>query len=188
MKLIVGLGNPGAEYDKSRHNAGFIVLDHLARRLGVDADKPREKFHSLVREATLANDKAVLLWPQTFMNRSGLAVREAMTFYKLRTQDVLTIVDDLALPCGKIRIRPDGGAGGHNGLKDIQSHLSTSKYTRLRVGIDERGQIPQVPYVLGKFTPEQWQALTDAMPFTCDAIEAWAREGTEYAMNHFNGG
>lgn len=188
MKLIVGLGNPGAEYDKSRHNAGFIVLDAFAKRLNADLDKPREKFHSLVKEAQFGDDKLILLWPQTYMNRCGIAVREAMTFYKLRTADVLIIVDDLALPCGKIRIRPDGGAGGHNGLKDVQNHLNSSKYSRLRIGIDPRGQIPQVPYVLGKFTEEQTQALNDNMAFTCDCIEAWAREGTEYAMNHFNGG
>ncbi len=186
MKLIVGLGNPGPEYRDTRHNAGFMVLTQLAKRMGLENERPREKFHSAMLEGPLASNRCVLLQPLTFMNRSGQAVSAAVNFYKLDLSDVLVVVDDLALDCGRIRLRPTGSAGGHNGLKDIEQLLGTSDYPRLRVGIDQRGRIPQVPYVLGKFTDEQLDRLKPGLTAACDAIECWAREGIETAMNRFN--
>jgi PTH1 family peptidyl-tRNA hydrolase len=186
MKLIVGLGNPGAEYRDTRHNAGFMVIDELAKRMGLASEKPRDKFRSAMLEGTLASQRVVLLKPLTFMNRTGLAVSEAVNFYKLDLQDLLVVVDDLALDCGRIRLRPNGSAGGHNGLKDIEQMLATNEYHRLRVGIDARGRIPQTPYVLGKFTDEQLERLKYGLLGAGDAAECWAREGILTAMNRFN--
>lgn len=186
MKLIVGLGNPGPEYRDTRHNAGYMVVDELAKRMGLAGEKPREKFRSEMLEGSLASQRTILLKPLTFMNRSGLAVSEAVNFYKLDLNDVLVVVDDLALDCGRTRIRPNGSAGGHNGLKDIEQMLGTGDYHRLRVGIDPRGRIPQVPYVLGKFTDEQLDRLKPGITAAGDTAECWAREGIETAMNRFN--
>jgi len=187
MKLVVGLGNPGAEYDRTRHNAGFMAIDRLVERHA--AGQPaRAKFHAAVTEAALPGaGKALLIKPTTFMNRSGLAVAEAVNFYKLDpAEDLLVIVDDVALPVGAIRLRAAGGDGGHNGLGDICRALATVDYARLRVGIDPPGPVPQRDYVLRRFTPEQAEAMGPALDRAADAAELWAREGAEAAMNRFN--
>ena len=186
MKLIVGLGNPGSEYARTRHNAGFMVLDQLATRHGLTGVKAR--FHGGVLEGPVAGQRCMLLQPMTFMNRSGLSVGEAMTFYKLALEDLMIVVDDLALPCGRIRIRKDGGAGGHNGLTDVERALGTKVYPRLRVGIDAPGRVPQHDYVLGRFSDAQVALLTPAIDKACDAIECWIKDGIDAAMNKFNVG
>lgn len=188
MKLIVGLGNPGPEYDNTRHNVGFVVLDRLARRY---ASPPgavaRSKFHGAVLDAEIDGEKVMLLKPLTYMNRSGQAVAEAASFYKLDpAKDLLVIVDDVALPCGSIRLRPEGSAGGHNGLLDIEQKLGTTAYPRLRIGIDSRGQIPQKEYVLGRFRPDQLEAIEPALEDAVAAAACWATRGIEEAMNRFN--
>ena len=135
MKLIVGLGNPGSEYAKTRHNAGFMAIDRLATRYGLT--NPKTKFHAGVLDGHIQDHRCVLLQPMTFMNRSGLAVGEATRFYKIDPEiDLLIIVDDVALPLGQIRIRPEGGPGGHNGLVDVERALGTRAYPRLRIGFD----------------------------------------------------
>jgi PTH1 family peptidyl-tRNA hydrolase len=189
MKLIVGLGNPGPQYERTRHNAGFLALDALAQRHGLTG--PRSKFHAMTLEGAIPAGgtlhRVALLKPITFMNRSGLTVGEARTFFKLEPADVLVLVDDLALPVGQIRLRATGSAGGHNGLKDVERVLGTRDYPRLRIGIDRPpGGIPQVDYVLGKFTTEQSDALIPALPRACDAAETWLAEGIEPAMNQVN--
>ena len=184
MKLIVGLGNPGPEYAQTRHNAGFMVVERLANRLGLSGAKT--KFHAGVLEGRMAGEKVVLMQPMTYMNRSGLAVGEAASFFKLEPSDVLVVVDEVQLPVGRIRLRACGSAGGHNGLTDIQRALGTTAYPRLRVGIDPPGRAPQVDYVLGRFTEEQRQALDPALDKACDAIECWAAEGIEKAMSLHN--
>ncbi len=184
MKLIVGLGNPGTEYANTRHNAGFMALDRLARRHNLSG--VRHKFHSGALEGAIAGDKCVLMQPTTYMNRSGLAVGEAVAFYKLELADLLVVVDDVALPCGRIRLRPSGSAGGHNGLADIERALGGDQYPRLRIGIDEPGPIPQVDYVLGRFTQSQLAALEPALDRTCDAIECWITQGIAQAMTRYN--
>src|SRR5215213_8220722 len=148
MRLVVGLGNPGREYAKTRHNIGWEVVDALAAKLGwvakpEDFDRDsRSKFDALVLDgsvslpATGGSDKLLLLKPVTYMNLSGRSVQAAMAFYQLTPADVMVVVDDLALPCGKLRIRPGGSDGGHNGLKDFQRALGTNQYPRLRIGID----------------------------------------------------
>ncbi|QDU70853.1 aminoacyl-tRNA hydrolase [Mucisphaera calidilacus] len=184
MKLIVGLGNPGPQYAKTRHNAGFMVVDRLAERHGMTGGKSR--FSGLFTDGLIASARAGLLKPMTYMNLSGQAVVEAMNFYKVPPEDLLVVVDDIALDCGQIRCRPEGGAGGHNGLKDIQQRLGTQKYPRLRIGIDPPGRIPQVDYVLGRFTPDQQQAMEQAVPTACDAIETWLTHGITETMNRYN--
>jgi len=186
VKLIVGLGNPGPEYDRTRHNVGFDVLDRLARRWA-PGETARSKFHGVLIEALIDSEKSILLKPTTYMNRSGLAVAEAARFYKLDpSNDLLVLVDDVALECGTIRLRADGSAGGHNGLADIEQKLGTREYARLRIGIDPPGQIPQKDYVLGRFRPEQLERIEPALDTAADAARCWATLGITEAMNQFN--
>ena len=155
MKLVVGLGNPGPEYDGTRHNVGFDVVDRLARRWADPASSvAKSRFSGLVVEAQIRDEKVLLLKPLTYMNLSGKAVAEAIRFYKLSAaDDLLVVVDDTALPCGSIRLKPGGGAGGHNGLSDVSRLLGTDDWSLLRIGIDKPGQIPLKNYVLGRFAP-----------------------------------
>ncbi|MFB3431764.1 MAG: aminoacyl-tRNA hydrolase [Phycisphaerales bacterium] len=194
MKLIVGLGNPGAQYERTRHNAGFMAVDRL-RDVCAPSEIWKSKFQSLMVEGRLAEnadgsgaaEKVVLLKPVTFMNLSGRAVTDAVRFYKLDPEaDILVLVDDVALSCGQIRIRAKGGTGGHNGLASIQQMLSTSAYARLRIGIDPPGIIPQVDYVLGRFTDEQMGQIEKAMKTCVDAARTWVHQGAIAAMNAFN--
>lgn len=186
MKLIVGLGNPGPEYAQTRHNAGFLVLERLARRHRLTDSPVRSKFHSAVLEGQIAGERCLLMQPMTFMNRSGLAVGEAVAFYKLELADWMIVVDDIALPCGRIRLRSDGSPGGHNGLTDIQRAIGSPAYPRLRVGVDAPGRVPQKDYVLGRFSPEQWALMEPAIDQSCDAIECWIKLGIDQAMTRFN--
>jgi PTH1 family peptidyl-tRNA hydrolase len=199
MKLIVGLGNPGSQYQQTRHNVGFDVVDSLAARLGW-IGKPdrfdtmsRMKFDGLALDGTLnrvsgGDEKLLLLKPLTFMNLSGKSVQAAMAFYQLTPADIVVVLDDLALPCGRIRLRPAGSSGGHNGLKDIERVLGTDQYPRLRLGIDPTPpRIPGRDYVLGKFTPEQRARLDPAIDRATGAIVTWVDKGIELAMGQFNG-
>jgi PTH1 family peptidyl-tRNA hydrolase len=188
--VIVGLGNPGLEYAKTRHNAGFMALDRLAARHAPKAIA-RSRFSGLTIDAEVTaggrTHRVVLLKPMTYMNLSGRAVAEAVRFFKADPQkDLLVVVDDVAIPCGQIRIRPAGSAGGHNGLADIERSLGTDVYTRCRVGIDAPGRVAQKDYVLGRFSDEQWPLIDSALASTADAAELWLAEGAEAAMNRFN--
>jgi len=190
MKIICGLGNPGLEYVRSRHNAGFMVVERLAARHKLADNGPaRTKFHAGVLEGTIAGERCLLMQPVTYMNRSGLAVGEAVAFYKVDpVTELLVVVDDLALPVGRIRLRSEGSAGGHNGLGDIERALGSIKYPRLRIGIDPKGQVKQSDYVLGRFTPEQEIKLKPALDTACDAIECWIKDGIAKAMSLYNSG
>ena len=198
MKLIVGLGNPGREYAATRHNVGFDLVDQLAARLGWIA-KPeqfdtlaRTKFNGLVMDGSISlasggSEKLLLAKPMTYMNLSGRTVLAAMSFYQLTPADLLIVLDDIALPCGKIRIRPGGSPGGHNGLKDIERALGTSQYPRLRIGVDAPPpRVPQKDYVLGKFTPDQRILVDSALGRAAGAVLTWMDKGVEPAMNQFN--
>lgn len=191
MKLIVGLGNPGAQYRGTRHNVGYEVVDRLKDRYAPEAI-PRSRFHSLTVEARLpgaggGEEACLLMKPTTYMNRSGQSIGEAVRFYKVDPgRDLLVLVDDINLTFGGMRIRAEGGAGGHNGLANIQQMLSTPKYARLRIGIDEPGRIPQSDYVLGRFTPEERQRIDETIEKAADAAALWAREGAISAMNEYN--
>lgn len=190
MKLIVGLGNPGIEYDRTRHNVGFEVLDRLARRTVDPAHSiARSRFSGSLLEGEVPPEKLLLLKPLTYMNRSGQSVAEAVRFFKLDpAKDLLVIVDDLALPCGSIRLRPDGSAGGHNGLADIEEKLGSNRYARCRIGIDAPAAIPQKDYVLGRFRPDQQPLVEAALEQAVEACRCWARAGLTEAMNRFNAG
>lgn len=186
MKLIVGLGNPGPEYEGTRHNVGFAVLDRLARRHAPGAIA-RARFQGATIDTSIGEEKILLLKPLTYMNRSGPSVAEAVGFYKLQPrQDVLVIVDDVALPCGSIRIRGDGSAGGHNGLADVEQKLGTSDYPRMRIGIDPPGQIPQKDYVLGRFRSDQQTLVEHSLEDAVEAAVCWTQRGLNEAMNRFN--
>lgn len=195
-RLVVGLGNPGREYSGTRHNIGFEVIDRLAEKLGwstaAEFDRvARGKFDGLMLEGPLAAGqgqiKLVLLKPTTFMNLSGQAVQKAARFYKLSSSELLVVLDDLALPVGKLRLRKSGSDGGHNGLRDIERALSTRHYARLRIGVDPPPEgIEGKQYVLGRFTTEQRRAIEDTLPNAVECCLNWASEGAEAAMNRFN--
>jgi PTH1 family peptidyl-tRNA hydrolase len=198
MKLIVGLGNPGREYVGTRHNVGFDVVDLLAQRLGWTGDVEgfnklaRSKFDGLALDGTVSihsggTEKLLLLKPATYMNLSGRSVRAAMDFYQLAPAEVMVVLDDLALPAGRLRIRPGGSSGGHNGLKDIERALATSDYPRLRIGIDPPPpNAPGKTYVLGRWSPDQKERIAQAIARACDAIRAWIEQGIGPAMNEYN--
>lgn len=187
MKLIVGLGNPGRDYAMTRHNAGFMAVDRLARRHAGGA-MTRAQFHAMTIDAAVPGaGKCLLIKPTTYMNRSGLTVSEAVRFYKCSpVEDVLIIVDEVALPVGAIRLRAGGSAGGHNGLADIERSLGTSEYARLRIGVGEHEFAARKDHVLGRFTDEELVALEPALDRACDAAERWAADGVTDAMNIFN--
>jgi PTH1 family peptidyl-tRNA hydrolase len=188
MRLVVGLGNPGIEHQGTRHNAGFEVLDRLARRFGDPPAAPaKSRFAGLLVEARIGDERVLLLKPTTFMNLSGASVLEAVRFHKLEAaSDLLVVTDDFALPCGAIRLRAQGGDGGHNGLGDITRRLGSDRWPRLRVGVDAPGRVPTESYVLGTFTPEQRSRLEPGLDLAAEAVACWATEGLETAMNKFN--
>ena len=196
MKLIVGLGNPGSEYVDTRHNVGFDAVDRLGEKLGWFPQGgfnrvAKTKFNGLafdgVLQTSTADEKLLLLKPLTFMNVSGKSVQAAMQFYQVPIAGVLVILDDLALPCGKLRLKPNGSSGGHNGLKDIERVLGSNAYPRLRIGIDPApANIPGRDYVLGKWTPTQKDLLGPALDRACGAVLSWADYGIDKAMALFN--
>jgi PTH1 family peptidyl-tRNA hydrolase len=182
--LIVGLGNIGEEYEHTRHNVGFEVLDFLANSGGVKFNSDRYAF---VSEMKFKGKTMVLIKPTTFMNLSGKAVNYWLQAEKIPLSNLMVIVDELALPLGKIRIGPKGSDGGHNGLKHIQETLNTTEYARLRFGIgNEFGKGYQVNYVLGKWTEDEKVILKDRMPVAADAVKAFAFAGLQRCMNEYN--
>ena len=185
--LIVGLGNPGREYERTRHNVGFRTAELLAREANVTID--RAKFRGLTRSCELAGQKVLLLKPETFMNNSGEAVQLAAMFYKLPIDHILVISDDISLPVGKIRVRAEGSAGGHNGLKSIIAHLGSQDFPRIRVGV---GAKPHPDYdladwVLSSFTSEEEKLLAPALDHAAAAALELLRHGPQMAASKFNG-
>ena len=184
--LIVGLGNPGRQYENTRHNAGFLSIDKLADKLGVRID--RSRFHALVAEATVGDTKVMLMKPQTLMNASGLAVQEAATFYKLDPSQIVVISDDINLDVAKLRIRNGGSDGGQKGLRDITTCLGTDKFPRVRVGV---GQKPHPDYdlakwVLSRFSAEDMKLLDPAFTDAADAAALIAQGDLTRAMNLYS--
>ncbi|MCO6454912.1 MAG: aminoacyl-tRNA hydrolase [Pirellulaceae bacterium] len=184
MKLIVGLGNPGRRYAGTRHNVGFDVVEELVRRHGGAA---RRKFESEVAETDIAGQKVLLLSPQTYMNRSGAAVRPARDFYRIENQDVLIVCDDFNLPLARLRLRARGSSGGQKGLADVIRCLGTDELPRLRLGI---GPAPPgwdvADYVLSRFGEDDLPAIQVATARAADAVADWVREGLSYCMNRYN--
>ena len=184
--LVVGLGNPGGQYDNTRHNAGFAVADELARRGGFAIHRVR--FKALTAAAQVGGQGALVMKPTTYMNLSGEAVGEAARFYKLTPDRVLVISDDVDLPLGKLRLRAGGSAGGHNGLKSIIQHLGSDRFPRLKVGV---GGKPHPDYdladwVLGKLAGEDKKLMDETVKRAADAVECFLKDGPQKAMSRFN--
>ena len=184
MKLIVGLGNPGSQYTRTRHNVGFLVIDVLAKRLGVGMD--RKKFDGAYAEAMYRGEKIRLLKPETYMNCSGGPVAKAARNGIDDWEDLLVIVDDANLPLGRIRLRGEGSAGGHNGLKSIIEHIGTDKYARLRIGVGGGEQKELSGHVLGKFRPDEADAVEEMILRAADAAEMYMSRGLEETMSRYN--
>ncbi|MHC4386322.1 MAG: aminoacyl-tRNA hydrolase [Planctomycetota bacterium] len=184
MKLIAGLGNPGNEYEGTRHNIGFMVADALAERLG--ASIRRKKFNAMVEEVHAEGTKLLLVKPQHYMNRSGHAVATAAGFYKLASTDVLVVTDDMALDVGRIRLRAKGSSGGHNGLKDIIARIGSDNFPRLRVGIGDSGQMDAADYVLSRFSADEREIIDGVVQTAVEAVLCWLRDGVDIAMTRYN--
>jgi peptidyl-tRNA hydrolase, PTH1 family len=189
LHLIVGLGNPGAEYAKTRHNVGFLLVEKLAVRWKADWANER-KFRASIARAERNGRRVLLCRPQTFMNLSGETVRALVDFYQLPRplSGLLVAVDDADLPLGEIRLRAEGGSGGHHGLESIEQHLATREFARLRIGIGRKdGEREITDHVLGKFDPGEVELMEKALDRAASQMECWLDDGIENAMNRFNG-
>ncbi len=184
--LVVGLGNMGGEYEHTRHNVGFDVVDIIAEKLGIPVQ--RLKFKALTNTAVLGGEKVLLMKPVTFMNLSGEAVEQAAAFYRVPPERVLVISDEVALPPGKLRIRPAGSAGGHNGLKNIIAHLHSDQFPRIRIGVGGKPHpdYDMADWVLGRPQGEDRKAIDEATARAAEGVECLIREGVDRAMNRFN--
>jgi PTH1 family peptidyl-tRNA hydrolase len=184
MKLVIGLGNPGSRYHDTRHNVGFAVVDSLAEGPGVGRFQSR--FQAQLAEWAEGGEKVLLAKPETFMNLSGRSVRQLVDFYQLPLDKLLVVCDDFNLPLGKLRARARGTHGGHNGLRDIQNHLGTMEYARLRIGVDAPRD-EAIDHVLGRFRPYEQPVIDEAVRTAAQAVLVWVHEGIEACMNRFNG-
>ena len=184
MKLIVGLGNPGKEYENTRHNMGFMFLDKYAKEKGVEINK--KKFNGLYIDFINNGEKTILLKPQTYMNLSGEAVRAFVDFYKININDILIISDDLDMPIGKIKLRPTGSSGGHNGLRNIEQHLNTQDYKRLKIGISHNKNIETKDYVLGNISKENKEVLNNLQITVNSIIDDFYTQEFEKLMAKYN--
>ncbi|MGA9524482.1 MAG: aminoacyl-tRNA hydrolase [Myxococcaceae bacterium] len=188
MKLICGLGNPGREYERHRHNVGFMIVDELSRRARIDLTQ--DKFDARIGQGTLGGEKVLLIQPQTFMNLSGRSVAQACRFYKIALGDVLVVYDELDLPFGRLQFKAGGGAGGHNGIRSLIEQLGDDGFARLRFGIDKpegpNAKERVVGHVLGNFSGGEQNELGPLLERAAEMAEGWAREGLQAAMNRFN--
>ena len=184
MKLIVGLGNPGVEYSNTRHNVGFKVIDALADKYNLEFSKT--KFQGRYAEKLISNEKVIFLKPMKYMNLSGEVISSFMNFYKVAPNDVIVIVDDLNLPCGKIRIKQKGSSGGHNGLKDIEKNIGTQDYARIKIGISNNKDIDTKDYVLGKFSKEELDIIDKSIMTVCNACEDFLQNNIDFVMAKYN--
>ncbi len=184
--LIVGLGNPGRQYETTRHNAGFICLDMLAEKYNVKVNKL--KFKSLTGEARIGGARCLLLKPQTFMNLSGEAVRDAVEFYKIPPERIIVIFDDISLEPGKLRIRRKGSAGTHNGMKNIIYHLKTDMIPRIKIGVGERSdpEYDLADWVLSRFTKKEAEEIKKAAENATSAVELMVKDQIDKAMSDYN--
>ena len=186
MYIIAGLGNPTREYEKTRHNVGFEVIDVLADMLGTTVEE--KKFKGCYGRGIIGGEKVLLLKPQTFMNLSGESIRAASDFYKVDPEHIIIIYDDISLDVGQLRIRKKGSAGGHNGIKNIIAHLGTQEFPRIKVGVgDKPKKMDLADYVLSRFSKEDRAAMEDAFKEAAKAVEVMITEGMDTAMNQFNG-
>ena len=184
MKMIIGLGNPGKEYENTRHNMGFIVLDNFAKSLNVDIDK--KKFNALYTDLFIEGEKVLLIKPQSYMNLSGEVVQSFANYYDIDYSDILVISDDLDLSFLDYRLRLFGSSGGHNGLKDIERCLGTNRFRRFRIGISNNKNIDTKDYVLGKFSKDDIKAIDEFLPKTVDILNDFIKLDFERLMSKYN--
>lgn len=185
MKMIVGLGNPGSEYAKTKHNVGWMLVDALAQALNVN--DWREKEHGLVAETRIGAEKVLLVKPQTYMNNSGECVGPLMRWYKMEPEDIIVAHDDMDIPAGTIRIRKKGSAGGHNGIKSLLTHIGSENFGRVRIGVGR--PLPGwtvINHVLAPFTAEDAPKVAEAIKYLLPAVECIVREDIDKAMNIYN--
>lgn len=184
MFLVVGLGNPGREYDGTRHNIGFEAIDYLANKYNIDVN--RTKFKGVFGEGFINGNKVILLKPSTYMNLSGESIIEVINFYKLKNEEVIVIYDDISLEVGKLRIREKGSAGGHNGIKSIIAHLGSDVFPRIKIGVGQpKGDL--VSHVLGRFSDAENKDLLEVIEASAKSVEIIIKDGTKEAMNKMNG-
>lgn len=184
MRIIVGLGNPGEKYSKTRHNFGFMVIDRFAQQ--IDTECNQKKFQSFFCKTTKEQEEIILLKPQTFMNLSGAAVKEVVDMYRCELQNLIVVCDDLDLPLGKIRIKRSGGYGGHRGIESIGTYLGSTNFSRLRIGIGRPAVGDPRNYVLSTFSKEEESIVIKVIEKACQALRVWTFEGIEVCMNKFN--
>ena len=184
MILIVGLGKPGKQYEQTRHNIGFDVIDYMANKYNIDVN--REKFKGICGEGFIENKKVILLKPLTYMNLSGESIRELANFYKLEDDEIIVVYDDISLDIGRLRIREKGSAGGHNGIKSIIQNLGGDKFPRVKVGVGQPKD-NLVNHVLGKFSKEDREHIEKVIPVVSDAIVEIVKNDAKESMNKFNG-
>ena len=184
MKLIVGLGNPGRNYSKTRHNIGFMAIDKLCDYFNVKLDS--KKFNGLYAQFSYKDEKVILLEPQKYMNLSGEVIRPYIDFFKINIDDILIICDDLDMEVGNIRLRYKGSSGGHNGLKDIEKHIGTQNYKRLKIGISNNKLMDTKDYVLGKFSKEEIEKINESIEKVPNIIEDFLNKSFEDLMSKYN--
>ena len=184
-RLIVGLGNPGPKYEKTRHNIGFMAVDMLSDRLGLPLTQ--QKFHGRYATGFCSSEKVTLLEPDTFMNLSGKSVVAARQFFQFEVDEVVVVHDELDLELGTVRVKIGGGHGGHNGLRDIAEKLGTRDFVRVRLGIGRPAHGAVTDWVLGAFKADEYGVVTDQLELACDVLEAIVRDGPMAAQNDFNG-
>lgn len=184
MYIIVGLGNPGKQYENTRHNMGFLAVDLLAEKYNIDVNKI--KFKALVGEGRIAGQKVLLVKPQTYMNLSGEAVRQAMDFYKIDPEELIVIYDDIDIPTGTFRIRKKGSPGTHNGMRNIFQHIQTNDFPRIRVGIGSGKKDNLAGYVTGGISKNEQELLADVLKNSADAAACIIEKGIDKAMNEYN--
>lgn len=184
MRLIVGLGNPGKEYENTRHNIGFRMIDRYANEIGTSINK--SKFNGLYNEILINNEKVILLKPQSYINLSGEVVRKFVDFYKIKIDDILIIHDDLDLAVGTYKIKKKGSSGGHNGLKNIEMHLNTQEYKRIKVGISNNKSIDTKDYVLGKLSYLELSELNKVEKIVLDILDDYLKIPFDSLMSKYN--
>lgn len=186
MKLTVTLGNPGDKYKRTRHNMGFMVAEKLAKRYGFEF-KTESKFNAQVAKTNIEGEDVIICRPQTFMNLSGESARPLMDYYKLTSEDLFLIYDDISLDLGKVRFRAKGSDGGHNGVKSIIQYVKTDKFDRLKVGVGPQpGFMKSEVFVLANFQKEQDELLQQSLNYACDAVVCYLKNGIQIAQNKYN--
>ncbi len=185
MYIIVGLGNPTAQYVGTRHNIGFAVIDKLAEQYNISIDTKKHK--ALIGKGIIGSEKVILVKPQTYMNLSGECLRELLDYYKVDNENIIVIYDDIMLDVGQLRVRGKGSAGGHNGIKNIILHLHSEVFSRVRVGVGEKPKhMDLADYVLGRFKEDEKESIHDGILNAAEAVVMIMEQGVDVAMNHFN--